>query len=123
MFFLKEEAPLEKLLKKMKNTIFSIIWAALCAWILTYVLLKLDARYNIADVYFFPSVVNFIHGFDVPVRKVIFFLFFGVFLLTGLHKGAGKILLAIIGVVALLVIVALFIMIGWWFISLLANSL
>ncbi|MBQ8751235.1 MAG: hypothetical protein IJZ30_06350 [Alphaproteobacteria bacterium] len=107
----------------MKEKFFSIIWAALCAWILTYVLLKLDARYNIADMYFFPSVVNFIHGFNIPVRKVFFFLFSGIFLLTGLHKGAGKILLAIIGVFALLVIVALVVMIGWWFISLLANSL
>jgi len=107
----------------MKEKIFSIIWAALCAWVLTYILLKLDARYNITDMYFLPSMINFIHGFDISVRKVIFFFIFGVFAMSGAHKGIGKILLTIIGVVALLVIVALVVMIAWWFFSLLANSL
>ena len=122
MFFLKEEAPLEKLLRKMKEKFFSIIWAALCAWIITYVLLKIDASYNISDMYFFPSVFSFIQGF-CSVRKLVFFLLTIIFVISGIHKGVGKILLFIIGVVALVVIVALVIMVAWWFFDLLANSL
>jgi len=129
LFNLKEETPLEKLFIKMewililimgivvcaivstiipKEYIFGLIWAVVCGWLSTKLLVYVDMKTAFTEMYFFPSIVGFIHGLGWSV-KITCFVFLSVFFwITGLSKFFGKGLLVIIGISVLIIIIALF---------------
>ena len=106
----------------MKNFCFTIIWAALCAWVITWILIQVDNKVGFTEMYFFPEIKTFIQNF-ISVKKFVFFFIFGFFLLTGINQIIGKAALWLIGVIGFVAIACLIIMIGWWFLSTLANAL
>lgn len=107
----------------MKNIIMSIIWALICAWLITRLLLYVDARIEFTQEYFFPSIIDFIHGIGFSARKVCFTLITLFFILTGIHKWFGQAILFVIGVVVILACVALAIFIASHIIGFMANTL
>ena len=107
----------------MKEKIFSFIWAGICALLSVWLLVYLDAKIGFTEDYFFPVIVDTIHGWGWSVRRVLFFSLFLVYWLTGLHKLFGNWMLTIIGLVAFLIIAALVIIGGCWFIGWLASFL
>ncbi len=101
----------------MKTFIFSFIWAGICALLSVWLLLYVDAKLNFTEDYFFPWIIDTIHGWGWSVRKITFFALYLVYMITGLHKLFGNGILALIGVVALAIIAILVIAGGYWFVS------
>ena len=98
----------------MKEGIFSFIWAGICALLSVWLVLYVDAKIGFSNDYFFPTIV---------VRKVLFFALYLVYWLTGVHKLFGNGILALIGWTALLVIAAVVIVAGYWFVSWLVTCI
>ena len=90
-------APRKKAQKKMKETIFNIIWSAILAWLMTKGAVLLDARFDISEMYCIPDIIDFLHGFDFSVKMVFFILMTAFLALTGIGKLLGNFLLTIIG--------------------------
>ena len=107
----------------MKKIIMSIVWALICAWAITRLLLYVDARVGFTQEYFFPSIIDFIHGFGFSARKVLFTILTAFFAATGIHKFFGKTLLWLIGVVLILACIVLALFIAYHAISWLAGTL
>lgn len=107
----------------MKDTIMSIIWALICAWLITRLLLYVDARVGFTQEYFFPDIIDFIHGIGLSARKLFFALIAIVLALTGIHKSFGQVLLFMIGIVVILGCVTLAVLAAYHIIGFLANSL
>lgn len=105
----------------MKESIFSFIWAGICALLSVLLLVYLDSKLNFSDDYFFPTIVDAIHGWGLSVRKVLFFSLYLLYWLTGIHKLFGNGILALIGWVTLLIIIAVVIVAGYWFVTWLAT--
>lgn len=109
-------------MKNLREGIFSFIWAAICAWITIWVLVYLNSKLGYIDDWFFPAIVNFIHGSGFAVKKVFFFVFFLIYWLTGVHKLFGNVLLMLIGWTALIIIVALIVYFGFIFLRWISGT-
>ena len=107
----------------MKNFIMSLIWALICAWVITRLLVYVDARVGFSQMYFFPSIIDFIHGFGLSAKKVCFTVITMFLFLTGIHRWFGQAILFVIGVVVILACVALAIFVAAHIIGFMANSL
>lgn len=107
----------------MKESIFSFIWAGICALLSVWLILYVDAKLNFSDDYFFPTIVDAIHSWGLSVRKVLFFSLYLLYWLTGIHKLFGNGLLSLIGWVTLLIIIAVVIVAGYWFVTWLVTFL
>lgn len=101
----------------MKQGIFSFIWAGICALLSVLLLVYLDSKLNFSDDYFFPTIVDAIHSYGLSVRKVLFFSLYLLYWLTGIHKLFGNGILALIGWTALLVIICVVVVFGYWFVT------
>ncbi|MBE6463393.1 MAG: hypothetical protein E7005_06545 [Alphaproteobacteria bacterium] len=91
-----------------KEFVYSIILGIVCGWLSTKLLVYVDTKTAFSTMYFFPSIVGFIHGLGWSV-KITCFVFLSIFFwITGLSKFLGKGLLFIIGISVLIIIFALF---------------
>ena len=107
----------------MKEGLFSFIWAGICALLSVWLVLYVDAKIGFSNDYFFPTIVDAIHDFGWSGRKVLFFALYLVYWITGVHKLFGNGLLALIGGTAFLVIAAVIIVAGYWFVSWLVTCI
>ncbi len=107
----------------MKESIFSFIWAGICALLSVWLILYVDAKINFSSDYFFPQIVDTIHGWGMSVRKVLFFTLYLLYWLTGIHKLFGNGILALIGWTVLLVIICIVLVAGYWFVTWLVTFL
>ena len=107
----------------MKEGIFSFIWAGICALLSVWLILYVDAKLNFSSDYFFPAIVDTIHGWGLSVRKVLFFTLYLLYWLTGIHKLFGNGILALIGWTVLLVIICIVLVAGYWFVTWLVTFL
>ncbi len=105
----------------MKESIFSFIWAGICALLSVWLILYVDAKLNFSSDYFFPEIVDTIHGFGLSVRKVLFFALYLLYWLTDISKKFGNWLLAIIGLIALVVIICILLVFGYYIVTKLAG--
>ena len=107
----------------MNNIIFNFIWTAICAWMAVWIVGYLNLKTGFLQDFFFPAVINFVGGFGVPAKTVLFLALFLIFWATGMHKFVGRWLLTLIGLVALVVVTGALLLIGYhflmWMISLL----
>jgi hypothetical protein len=107
----------------MKDHIFSLIWAAICAWLFTKALIWADSQFGFAAMPVFAWVVNLLHDWGLSVKKVVFFGFLTLFLVTGIHKLLGLWLGKLIGWAALIVIVIVICVVGWHFLTWIVSTL
>jgi len=107
----------------MKNIIFSVIWAAVCAWITVWLISMANSKTNFAEWSFIPAVVDAIHNFGWSAKKVLFFTLTAVYLFTGIHKLVGGGILFLLGCSYLLVVGLLILGGGWLLFSFLSSSL
>lgn len=103
--------------------IYSFVWAALCAWMCVWLLGSLDAKFGILQHYFIPTIIEFVHGFGVSAKTILFLAIFLVFWASGIHKIVGRIFLLIIGWIVIIIVVGLALMCGYAFLSWLAGLL
>lgn len=103
----------------MKEVAFSVIWAAICAWICTQILVWIDlTRFS-----FFLGIANQISQWGFS-PKVVCFLFFAVlFLATGTHKLLGTSLRIVIGWAGLIISFILILVICWYVVKWLISCL
>ena len=106
----------------LREGIFSFIWAAICAWITIWILVYLNSKLGYTNDFCFPAIVNFFHNHGFAVRKVFFFVFFLIYWLTGIHKFFGNVLLMIIGWTVLIIIVALIVVLGFYFLRWISGT-
>lgn len=107
----------------MRDFFFSLFWATICAFVATWLLLKADESYAFSAEWIFPTVIEFLHNNNIPVKSFVCVFFILLFLLTGLHKLVGhgiRILIGIVGVI-LIVLVAVFVI--FTFLSWMASLL
>lgn len=107
----------------MKKKIFYFIWATICAWLFTKLLLWMDARFELTHIAVINGIVNLIHGWNVSVRKIVFGALLLVFLISGIQKIFGHWILSILGIAAILVVVTFVLMICWYFLSWIISTL
>lgn len=107
----------------MKEGIFSFIWAGICALLSVWLISYVDAKINFSADYFFPAIVDTIHGWGWSVKRVLFFSLYFLYWITGIHKLFGNGILALIGWTVLLVFAAAFIVAGYWFVSWLVTCI
>ena len=107
------------------KTIFSFVWAALCAWAMVMLLLWLDTKLDLREIWFFPEMLEWFRNSGLPFsfRQLLFFGLLLTFLFTGLHKYIGQGILFMIGVVCILVVAILVIFFGYHFVMWLAGTL
>lgn len=98
---------------KIKERIFYLIWTGICSWIFTQLLIWIIVSNGLDETSVVVWTTNLIHGWGFAVRKVILFVLFVFFLISGVHKYFGKLLLFIIGISYILFIAAIFIFVGW----------
>lgn len=91
----------------MKNWLLSLVWSIFCGWLLTRAIIVVDAKTAFSTMYFFPSIVGFIHGLGLSVKMTCFIALSLFLFVTGLSKFIGKSLLVLIGFAVLLFIVAI----------------
>ena len=103
--------------------VYAFIWAAICAWVIVWLIGYLDAKYGFLDTLFFPAIINFIHGFGISAKTVLFVVL--TFLLWGTewYKYIGRGLFNLIGLVVLLLFIGLIILGGYWFLNWMSGLL
>ena len=107
----------------MKEHIFSLIWAAICAWLLTRALIWADARFELASISVFSWGMNLLHCWGLSVRKVMFIGFLVLLLFTEIHKLLGHWLWIFIGWATLIAIVIVICVVGWHFLTWILSTL
>ena len=105
----------------MKEKIFEAVWAALCAWLTVWLLLKLNAVFDLSE--FLSTPFGWIHSHGLSVRKVLFVFFFLLYWVTGKNKIFGHIILIVIGVVTVIIVGLFIVYFGYHFLSWLAGTL
>ncbi len=103
--------------------IFRFIWAAICAWILVWFIGYIDAKTDFLEELFFPNVIDFIHGFGLSAKKVLFFALFLFLWLTGLHKYIGRGIFLLLGIIFWIIIIGLILLGGYWFLTWISGTL
>lgn len=103
--------------------IYEFIWAALCAWMCVWLLGSLDTKFGILQYCFIPNIIEFVHGFGVSAKTILFLAIFLVFWASGIHKIVGRILIIFIGWIVIIILVGLGLMCAYAFLSWLAGSL
>lgn len=106
----------------MKEKIFEAVWAALCAWLTVWLLLKLNAATDLSEG-IFSAFCGFIHSFGWSVRKVLFIFFFLLYWATGMNKIFGHIILIAIGVITIVFVGSIILYFGYYFLVWLAGTL
>ena len=107
----------------MKQKIFYILWAALCAWLLVKLALWLDTRFELTQTVPIAPVIGFIHDRELSGRKLLFLLLAIVFLVTGVQKIFGHWLLTAIGIAVLLFITVVVLYFAWTFMAWMSSTL
>lgn len=107
----------------MKEGVFSFIWAALCAWIIVWLLLVINAKTGFANEWIFPNVIQWVQNWGVSFRKVLFVALFIILWATGYHKLIGNCILMAIGYICLIAITILALLCAYWLLSTLAGCL
>ena len=74
---------------------------------MTRAIIVVDDKTAFSTMYFFPSIVGFIHGLGLSVKMTCFIALSLFLFVTGLSKFIGKSLLVLIGFAILLFIVAI----------------
>ena len=107
----------------MKELFFYVLVAAVCAWGTVWLILQGDAAWEISSKWFLPDVINFIHGYGFSGRKVAFYAFFTIYLLTGLHRPLARFIFKAVIWIIILFIVIVACMAGYKFLLWLASTL
>lgn len=107
----------------MKRKIFYFLWAVICAWLFVKLLLWVDFQFELTQTAVFAPVVDFIHKWDLSVRKVLFCVLVIVFLITGIQNYFGHWLLTILGIAIFLFVAMLVIYLGWTFLAWISSLL
>ncbi len=107
----------------MKNFIFGFIWAAICAWMAVWLVGYLNAKTGFLQDFCFPAIINYVNGFGISVKTVLFLTLFLIFWATGMHKFVGRWLLTLIGVIALIIVAGVLLLGGYLFLSWLISLL
>lgn len=97
--------------------VYNFIWAAICAWMLVWLLGDLDAKFGILNHYYIPNIIEFVRGFGWSAKTILFIATFLVFWTTGIHKIVGRILLFLIGWTVIIILAGLVIMVAYAFLS------
>lgn len=105
----------------MKEKIFEAVWAALCAWLTVWLLLKLNAVIGISE--FLSTPCGWVHSLGLSVRKVLFGFFFLLYWATGMNKIVGHIILILIGIITVIIVGSIIIYFGYHFLAWLAGTL
>lgn len=103
--------------------IFRFIWVAICAFLVTILIEYIDTHTGFLQTLFFPQMIDFIHGFGLSAKKVLFISLFLFFYLTALDKYIGRGLFLLLGMAFWVVIIGLVILCSYWFLSWLAGCL
>ena len=90
-----------------KNFVFSLLWAMICAWLVMKLIIFIDAQYHLSQIAFAPAVINFINGFGISARMVLFVIITAILLFTGAHKWFGGMLVYVLGFAYIAFFVAL----------------
>ena len=107
----------------MKDCIFNIVWAAICAWLFTKILIWVDSQYGLSQMTGILQIVNFAHAKGFSIKAIVFFSLVVLFLLTNFHRLFGYVLgHAIIWGIILVIIIAVGVA-GWHFLMWLVSSL
>lgn len=107
----------------MKDFIFSLIWAAICAWFFTKILIWTNEQLELSVMSGFAWAVDLLHGWGLSIKKVVFFAFLVLFLLTGIHKSFGNWLGVLIGWATLIIVVIIVCVVGWHFLAWIVSTL
>ena len=97
----------------MKELFFYVLVAIGCAYGTVWLLLQANTAWGLSEMWFFPDVLAFIHGYGYSMRVVAMFAFFAFYLLSGLHRWVARglfnlVIWTIILMVAIAAIVALY---------------
>ncbi len=68
----------------MKDLIFSLLWAAICAWAFTKILIWADLQFELGTISILAWILDLLHKWGLSIKKVVFFAFLALFLLTGM---------------------------------------
>jgi len=107
----------------MKDLFFSFFWAAICAWIATWLLIKADMKWGLSSEWVFPTIIDFLCQYNIPVKKFTFCTLTLLFLITGLHKLIGNGIRILIGIVGFILFVSVVVFGVFLFLSWLAAVL
>lgn len=102
---------------------FKFIWAAICAWIFVWLIGYINDHTAFLEKAFFPSILDFIHGFGFSAKKVLFFALFIFLWLTGLHKYIGRGIFFFIGIALWVILIGLILIGGYWFLTWISGTL
>lgn len=103
----------------MKEVAFSVIWAAICAWVCTQLLVWIDlTRFS-----FVAGIANQISQWGFSPKIVCFFAFGILFLVTGIHKLVGTALRVVLGWAGVIVGFVLAIVVCWYIVKWLISCL
>ena len=119
----KDMAPRKKHQKKMKKIMFDIVWAGILAFFLTKLIIAVDAEKNISEMFYFPEIINLIHGLGMSVKVITFIILTAILYFTNIAKILGNLLLWLIGLAYWLVIAGLIIIVAYNIIIWVAGAL
>lgn len=107
----------------MQEHIFYFLWAAICAWIFTKILIWTNDQIGLSVMPGFVWAVDLVHGWGLSIKKMVFFALLVLFLLTGIHKLLGNWLGVLIGWVILIIVVIIVCVVGWHFLTWIVSTL
>lgn len=107
----------------MKENLFYLLWAVICAWIFTKFLIWTNEQLELSVMTGVVWAVDLLHGCGLSIKKVVFFAFLVLFLLTGIHKSFGNWLRVLIGWATLIIIVIIVCVVGWHFLAWIVSTL
>jgi len=97
--------------------VYSFVWAALCAWMVIWLIGYFDAKVGFLNDFCFPQIISFIHGYGLSAKTVAFLAIFLIFWATGIHKIVGRGILFLIGWTCIIILVGLALICGYAFLS------
>ncbi|MBR5154767.1 MAG: hypothetical protein IKW58_03490 [Alphaproteobacteria bacterium] len=102
---------------------FDIVWAGILAFFLTKLIIAVDAEKNISEMFYFPEIINLIHGLGMSVKVITFIILTAILYFTNIAKILGNLLLWLIGLAYWLVIAGLIIIVAYNIIIWVAGAL
>lgn len=103
--------------------IFRFIWVAICAFAVTVLIDYINDQTSFLQTLFFPNMINFIHGFGISAKKVLFILFMLFFYITSVDKYMGRGIFLTLGVIIWVIVIILIVLCGYWFLTWLMGCL
>lgn len=113
-------------LNPFKKFIFNIIWAALCAWLCTKLLLWMNGRFDFNGLPIIAYLADTIQGWGLQIRTVAFGGLVVLFLITNIHRWIGWQIPKLIRLAVMILRLGLWCLAGyclWQFIMWLASLL